>query len=154
MTFFFWGQDSGFVRNGIALLLVGRVGKLSERREYTAVSIAIYLWPSHTSRHAPSSDGYACTESSLFPTPRNTVECFSIAPPGPACSAPCNLSWPRNRFRFTNILWLQKLRISQVPSEVYGCINCSNSRIGPESSSIFALRMECLIRTECTSGFI
>ena len=64
---------------------------LSERREYTSVCIAIYLQRSHMSHHAASSDGYACFLSLLFTRTRNTVECFSIASPGPACCDPSNL---------------------------------------------------------------
>jgi len=64
---------------------------LSERRECTRVCIAIYLRQSHMSHHAASSDGYACCLSLLFTRTRNTVECFSIASPGPACCDPSNL---------------------------------------------------------------
>jgi len=67
------------------------VRTLSERSEYTRVCIAIYLRQSHMSHHAASSDGYACCLSLLFTRLRNTVECFSIASPGPACCDPSNL---------------------------------------------------------------
>ena len=84
------GSDVGLV-NITFLQPSTYVRNLFERPEYTRVCIAIYLWQSHMSHHAASSDGYACCLSFLFTRPRNTVECFSIASPGPACCDPSNL---------------------------------------------------------------
>jgi len=110
------------------------VRTLSERREYTRVCIAIYLRQSHMSHHAASSDGYACCLSLLFTRSRNTVECFSIASPGPACCDPSNLLWPISRFSFTNILQLQQVRILKSYSKVSRFIAGGDSHIGQKEA--------------------
>lgn len=123
------GTDVG--RENITLLHPSTyVRALSERRECTRVCIAIYLRQSHMSHHAASSDGYARCLSLLFTGPRNTVECFSIASAGPACCDPSNLPWPSSRFRFTNILQLQQVRISKSYSNVSGCIDGGDTHTG------------------------